>query len=409
IMGGRPMKEMEPFKLLVSQHEAEKLVLRNCRPLDATETVPISAASGRVLATDILADRSVPPFNRSAMDGYAVIAEDTFGADEGGIKLELKGVIHAGDVSENAVTPGCCIQIATGSPLPQGADAVVMVEYTEKHENQILVTRPVYPGANISKKGEDIVEGNIVLTAGSWLSPAKIGTLAALGRTDVEVYARPSVAVIPTGEEIVAPGNPLSPGQIYDVNSFTLEAVLRENGAKVERYAIVGDDYVLLKNAITEACTHNMVVLSGGSSVGEKDLLAGILAEIGEVFFHGVQIKPGKPTLFGLADNTPVFGMPGYPTSCLSNAYVFLIPAIRQMARLPPVPPKTVTAKIGKRIVSSSGRQQFLTVRIQDGVAHPVYKHSGAITSMANADGYIILPVNLDVIEEGEMVEVTLF
>ncbi|MFX1261247.1 MAG: gephyrin-like molybdotransferase Glp [Promethearchaeota archaeon] len=403
------MKEMEPFKLLVSQHEAEKLVLRNCRPLDATETVPISAASGRVLATDILADRSVPPFNRSAMDGYAVIAEDTFGADEGGIKLELKGVIHAGDVSENAVTPGCCIQIATGSPLPQGADAVVMVEYTEKHENQILVTRPVYPGANISKKGEDIVEGNIVLTAGSWLSPAKIGTLAALGRTDVEVYARPSVAVIPTGEEIVAPGNPLSPGQIYDVNSFTLEAVLRENGAKVERYAIVGDDYVLLKNAITEACTHNMVVLSGGSSVGEKDLLAGILAEIGEVFFHGVQIKPGKPTLFGLADNTPVFGMPGYPTSCLSNAYVFLIPAIRQMARLPPVPPKTVTAKIGKRIVSSSGRQQFLTVRIQDGVAHPVYKHSGAITSMANADGYIILPVNLDVIEEGEMVEVTLF
>jgi molybdopterin molybdotransferase len=403
------MKEMEPFKLLVSQQEAEKLVLRNCRPPNVTETIPISAASGRVLATDIMADRSVPPFNRAAMDGYAVIAEDTFGADEGGIKLELKGVIHAGDVSEIGVTPGCCIQIATGSPLPQGADAVVMVEYTEKHEKQILVTRPVYPGANISKKGEDIVEGDVVLTAGSWLSPAKIGTLAALGRTDVEVYARPSVAVIPTGEEIVAPGNPLSQGQIYDVNSFTLEAVLRENGAKVERYDIVGDDYALLKNAITDACKHNMVVLSGGSSVGEKDLLAGILAEIGDVFFHGVQIKPGKPTLFGLADNTPVFGMPGYPTSCLSNAYVFLIPAIRQMARLPPVPPKTVTAKIGKRIVSSSGRQQFLTVRIQEGVAHPVYKHSGAITSMANADGYIILPVNLDVIEEGEMVEVILF
>lgn len=403
------MKEMEPFKLLVSQQEAEKLVLRNCRPLDATETVTISAASGRVLATDIMADRSVPPFNRSAMDGYAVIAEDTFGADEGGIKLELKGVIHAGDVSENDVTPGYCIQIATGSPLPQGADAVVMVEYTEKHENKILVTRPVYPGANVSKKGEDIVEGNIVLTAGSWLSPAKIGTLAALGRTDVEVYAKPSVAVIPTGEEIVAPGNSLSSGQIYDVNSFTLEAVLRENGAEVERYDIVGDEYPLLKKAINEACKHDMVVLSGGSSVGEKDLLAGILSEIGEVFFHGVQIKPGKPTLFGLANDTPVFGMPGYPTSCLSNAYVFLIPAIRQMARLPPVPPKTVAAKIGKRIVSSSGRQQFLTVRIEDGVAHPVYKHSGAITSMANADGYIILPVNLDVIEEGEMVEVTLF
>ncbi|MHA1936633.1 MAG: molybdenum cofactor synthesis domain-containing protein [Candidatus Thorarchaeota archaeon] len=403
------MKEMEPFKLLVSQPEAEQLVLKNCRPLDITETVPISTASGRVLATDILADRSVPPFNRSAMDGYAVIAEDTFGADEGGINLALKGVIHAGEVSDEEVTRGYCIQIATGSPLPQGADAVVMVEYTEKNEDQILITRPVYPGANVSKKGEDIVEGNVVLTTGSWLSPAKIGTLAALGRTDVEVYAKPSVAVIPTGEEIVTPGNPLSPGQIYDVNSFTLEAVLRENGAEVKRYDIVGDEYQLLKNVITEACEHDMVVLSGGSSVGEKDLLAGILSEIGEVFFHGVQIKPGKPTLFGVAQNTPVFGMPGYPTSCLSNAYVFLIPAIRQMSRLPPVLPKTVTAKIGKRIVSSSGRQQFLTVRIEDGIAHPVYKHSGAITSMANADGYIILPVNLDVIEEGETVEVTLF
>ncbi|MFW9846107.1 MAG: gephyrin-like molybdotransferase Glp, partial [Candidatus Thorarchaeota archaeon] len=395
---------MEPFKLLVSQPEAEQIVLRNCKPLDTTVTVPIHVASGRVLAIDIMADRSVPPFNRSAMDGYAVIAEDTFGADEGGVKLGLTGVIHAGDVSENEVTRGHCIQIATGSPLPEGADAVVMVEYTEKHDDQILVTRPVYPGANVSKKGEDIVEGDVVLTAGSWLSPAKIGTLAALGLTEVKVYAKPNIAVIPTGEEIVAPGNPLSPGQIYDVNSFTLEAVLRENGAEVERYAIVGDEYSLLKKAIIEASRHDMVVLSGGSSVGEKDLLAGILSEIGEVFFHGVQIKPGKPTLFGVAYDTPVFGMPGYPTSCLSNAYVFLIPAIRQMARLPLVPPKTVAAKISKRIVSSSGRQQFLTVRIEDGIAHPVYKHSGAITSMANADGYVILPVNLDVIEEGETV-----
>jgi molybdenum cofactor synthesis domain-containing protein len=403
------MREMEPFKLLVSQPEAEQLVLKNCKALDATEFIPISAASGRVLASEIKADRSVPPFNRSAMDGYAVIAEDTFGADEGGVHLELKGVIHAGDVSSEAVTQGHCIQIATGSPLPKGADAVVIVEHTAQQDNPILVTRPVYPGANVSKMGEDIVEGDIVLNGGSWLSPAKVGTLAALGRTEVEVYVKPSVAIIPTGEEIVAPGNPLSPGQIYDVNSFTLEAVLRENGAEVKRYDIVGDQYSLLKKAIEDACEHDMVVLSGGSSVGEKDLLAGILSDIGEVFFHGVQIKPGKPTLFGLAKETPVFGMPGYPTSCLSNAYVFLIPAIRQMSRLPIARPKTVAAKIGKRIVSSSGRQQFLTVRIEDGVAHPVYKHSGAITSMANADGYIILPVNLDVIEEGESVEVTLF
>ena len=152
-----------------------------------------------------------------------------------------------------------------------------------------------------------------------------------------------------------------------------------------------------------------MVILSGGSSVGEKDLLAGILTDVGEILFHGVQIKPGKPTLFGIANGTPIFGMPGYPTSCLSNAYIFLIPATRKIARLGSAKFRTVTVKLGKRIVSSSGRRQFLTVRIDKDIAYPVYKHSGAITSMANADGYIILPVNLDVIEEGEPVQVTLF
>ncbi len=284
-----------------------------------------------------------------------------------------------------------------------------MVEYTERHGDRILVTRPVYPGANVSKKGEDIEEGDLVLTAGAWLTPAKIGTLAALGWIDVEVYTIPRIAVIPTGEEIVEPGKNLNPGQIYDVNSFTLEAILRANGAQVDRFGIVGDDYSALKDAIEKALQYDMVILSGGSSVGEKDLLAGILADVGEVLFHGVQIKPGKPTLYGIAQNTPVFGMPGYPTSCLSNAYIFLVPAVRQMARLPPEHQNIVFAKISKRLVSASGRQQFLTVRIRNEIAYPVYKHSGAITSMATADGYIILPVNLDVIEEGETVEVILF
>jgi molybdopterin biosynthesis enzyme len=169
------------------------------------------------------------------------------------------------------------------------------------------------------------------------------------------------------------------------------------------------DEKDALKQAIESSLSFDMIVLSGGSSVGEKDLLAGILEEMGKVLFHGVQIKPGKPTLFGVVKDTPVVGMPGYPTSCLSNAYVFLIPAVRKMARLPVLTERTVPAKLGKRIVSSSGRKQFLTVRIEDGMAHPVYKHSGAITSMAKADGYIILPLNLDVIEEGEIVQVTLF
>ncbi|MHA2372662.1 MAG: molybdopterin molybdotransferase MoeA, partial [Candidatus Thorarchaeota archaeon] len=268
--------------------------------------------------------------------------------------------------------------------------------------------KPIHPGGHISRKGEDIVEGDVILTKGSLLTPAKIGVLAALGRTSVTVYAQPKVTVIPTGSEIVSPGESLAPGQIFDVNSFTLEAVLRTNGAKVVRLPVVVDEIDNLTSAIKEALTSDMVVLSGGSSVGEKDLLAGILSDLGNVLFHGVQIKPGKPTLFGVANDIPIFGMPGYPTSCLSNAYVFLIPAIRKMARLPNESRRTLMAKIGKRMVSSSGRRQFLTVSVKDGVAHPVYKHSGAITSMANADGYVILPVNLDVIEEGEMIEVTL-
>ena len=402
------MKEMEPFKLLVSHEEAEKLIQSNTSPINRTEDISIQDAVGRVIAEDILADRFVPPFDRSAMDGYAVIAEDTFKASEEEVLLTMDGVIHAGEVSEETIIKGHCLQIATGSPIPPGADAVVMVEFTEQQDNRILITKPVYPGANVSKRGEDISEGDIVLNKGSVLTPSKIGTLTALGKTQVEVYQKPLVSVIATGTEIVPPGEPLQPGQIYDVNSYTLEAVLKKNGASVIRHPIITDDADLLAQELKKALESDMIIFSGGSSVGEKDLLANILEEMGEILFHGVQIKPGKPTLFGMVKGKPVFGMPGHPTSCLSNAYIFLIPTIRKMAHLPMNIARTVKAKMGKRIVSSSGRKQFLTVRLEDNIAYPVFKHSGAITSMAQADGYIMLPVNLDVIEEGEEAEVIL-
>ena len=400
------MKEMEPFNLLVSHEEAEELILSNVVAIDRTESLTVDCAVGRVLAEDIIADRSVPPFDRSAMDGYAVVAEDTFNAGDQEVLLEVEGVIHAGEVSDIEVTKGHCVQIATGSPKPSGADAVVMVEFTEKKGNKILITKPVYPGANVSKLGEDIKKGDVVLSIGALLTPAKIGTISALGRTEVEVYQKPRVSVIATGTEIVQPGQPLNPGQIYDVNSFTLEAILKKNGVIVQRHPVITDDPKLLQTGIEKALESDMVVLSGGSSVGERDLLAGILEDMGQVLFHGVQIKPGKPTLFGLIHGKPVFGMPGFPTSCLSNAHIFLVPAVRKMGRLPIGTERTTRAKMGKRNVSSSGRKQFLTVRIENGIAYPVFKHSGAITSMAQADGYIMLPVNLDVIEEGEEIEV---
>lgn len=402
------MKEMEPFNLLVSHEEAVEIIMSRIQKVDRIESIMVSDAVSRVLAEDIVADSSVPPFDRAAMDGYAVIAEDTFNAGDTEVLLKLDGVIHAGEVSEIEIMRGHCLQIATGSPKPAGADAVVMVEYTEKQGDKVLITRPVYPGANISKLGEDIKKGDVVLPKGVFLTPAKIGAIAALGRTEVEVYQKPKVSVIATGTEIVQPGEPLHPGQIYDVNSFTLEAILNKNGAIVQRYPVITDDPEQLRDGIEKALEADIVVLSGGSSVGERDLLAGILEDMGEVLFHGVQIKPGKPTLFGTIRGKVVFGMPGFPTSCLSNAHIFLVPAVRNMARLPNDAERTIRAKMGKRIVSSSGRKQFLTVRIENGVAYPAFKHSGAITSMAQADGYVMLPVNLDVIEEGEEIEVIL-
>jgi molybdenum cofactor synthesis domain-containing protein len=217
------------------------------------------------------------------------------------------------------------------------------------------------------------------------------------------------VAIIPTGVEVQDLGLKLSGGQVYDVNSYTLASLLLENGASVTRAPIIPDSYEALRAALYRYIDHDLIVFSGGSSVGERDMLADIIEEDGKLLFHGVQIKPGKPTLFGTVRGKPVLGMPGYPASCLSNAYVFLIPIIRKMARLPPKKPTTVKAKMAKRIVSASGREQFLTVRVVDGKAYPAFKKSGDITSLSKADGYVILPVNLDVIDEGEEVAVTLF
>jgi len=404
------MSEMVPFRLLTSREEALMRILDSVKPIERTERVPIEESSGRVLAEDIMADKDVPPFDRAAMDGYAVKAEDTFRASDQDPKiLRLTAVLNAGESTDNPVGKGECIRIATGCPIPPGADAVVMVEFTEEKRSLVSIFRAVHPGSNISPRGEDMKKGETILKQIELLTPAKIGVLAALGRRDVQVYRKPHVAVIPTGTEVAEVGSRLAEGQIYDVNSYTLASVLSENGALVTRSPIVPDSFEQLKTAVTRFLDHDLIVFSGGSSVGERDLLVKVIEESGSLLFHGVQIKPGKPTLFGIVRGTPVFGMPGYPTSCLSNAYIFLVPAVRKMARLPEKKPKTARAKMGKRIVSASGREQFLPVKLVDGRAYPVFKMSGDITSMAKADGYVILPVNLDVVEEGEEVTVTLF
>ncbi|MCW4021145.1 MAG: molybdopterin-binding protein [Candidatus Bathyarchaeota archaeon] len=404
------VSEMVPFKLLTSREEALKTIVAAIKPIERTEKIPIEASSSRVLAEDVIADKDVPPFDRAAMDGYAVKAEDTYEASEHNPRtLKLRAVLHAGESTATSINNEECIRIATGCPVPPGADAVVMVEFTEETKGSVSVFKAVHPGANISPKGEDMKKGEAILNEGEFLTPAKVGVLAALGRRNVVVYQKPRVVVIPTGTEVCEVGSELGEGQVYDVNSYTLTSVLSGNGASVTRSPVVPDSFEQLKSAVTRFIGHDLIVFSGGSSVGERDLLVKVVEEAGELLFHGVQIKPGKPTLFGLVKGKPVFGMPGYPTSCLSNAYVFLVPAVRKMARLPLKAPRTVKAKMGKRIVSASGREQFLPVKLADGKAYPVFKRSGDITSMAKADGYLILPVNLDVIDEGETVTVKLY
>jgi molybdopterin molybdotransferase len=400
---------VKPFKHLLSREVAIEIIMETIQPVERTEAVSITQAAGRVLAENALAGFNVPPFDRASMDGYAVRAEDTYGASTFDPKrLSLVHVQHAGELYDGEVGSGECVQIATGSPIPQGADAVVMVEYTRLDGGEVEIQRPAYPGANISPIGEDIKAGDAVLLLGTPLTPARLGVLAALNMETVDVYVQPSVAVFSTGPEVKPLGTALEPGQIYDINSYTLSSMAARNGCTPSVREIVPDERGAMESAVLEASRHDVGVFSGGSSVGARDIFADVVEDLGEVLFHGLQVKPGKPTLFGVVEGTPIFGMPGYPTSCLSNAYIFLAPALRKLARLPPREPRVVRARMGSRIVSSSGREQFLTVRLEDGVAHTVYKKSGAITSMADADGYVILPVNLDVIEEGEEVEVTL-
>ncbi len=318
--------------------------------------------------------------------------------------------MFTGQVPARAIGPGQCTEIATGAPVPEGSDAVVMVEETEHAGDELVrVFAPVYPGQNVAKQGADIREGQRVFQAGTVLNPSRIGALAALGLVEVHVFARPRIAILSTGNEVIEPGQPLAPGQIYDINRFTLSAVIREHGGEPVPMPAAPDTVADLERALDGCLAHDAIVFSGGSSVGERDLILDVVEQMGDVLFHGIAVKPGKPTLFGVIRGTPIFGMPGYPTSCLSNAYMLLVPPLRRMAHLPAAAMRTVRVPLGQRVVSTTGRHQFYTVRLADGVALPAFKASGDITSMAQADGYIEIPAQIDVVEKGELVDVILF
>lgn len=401
---------MKPVVSLLPFDEALEAVIKNIKPINITESIPIDNAAGRVLAEDIIATQSTPPFDRGAMDGYAVIAEDTRGAsDTNPAVLEMVGVIHAGDSPDMIVSSGQCTQIATGAMMPEGANAVVMVENTSIEGGRVSIFKEVTQLKDVALKGSDIQAGEPVLKTGIYLDAGKIGVLASQGLEKVKVYIKPRVAVMPSGEEVVEPGKELKRGQLYDINSYTILSVVNENGGIPVRPGIIGDNVEDIRTKLTEALEVNdFLVFSGGSSAGEKDLLSSVVAEMGIIIFHGVEIKPGKPTMFAIINDKPVFGMPGYPTSSLVNSYLFLAPALRKMARLPEKHPQTVKAKMSETTAGAKDRPQFMTVKLEGDEAVPVFTVSGAITSIARADGYFKIEANGS-IEQGEEVTVTLF
>ena len=401
---------MRPITGTLLFDDALRLMLDAASPIDRAERVALADADGRVAARDVSAAVDVPPFDRAAMDGYAVVAEDTFGAGTHAPRtLTCVDRVFTGQRPARAIGRGECVEIATGAPMPDGADAVVMVEETERDGTTVRVLTPVYPRQHIGRRAADIAAGQTVVSAGQPLNPSRIGALAATGVTSVDVYVRPTVAILSTGNEIAEPGEPLAPGQIYDVNRFTLDAVVRRHGGLAVMLPTAIDTIADLSAAVDAALAHDIVVFSGGSSVGERDLILDVLKQRGDVLFHGIAVKPGKPTAFGRIGRTPVLGMPGYPTSCLSNAYMLLVPFLRKTARLPPWQPHAVDVPLARRIVSTTGRHQFYTVRLVDGRAEPAFKASGDITSMANADGYIEIPAQTDIVEARTMVTVKLF
>jgi molybdopterin molybdotransferase len=406
---------MRPFTSTITLADARAIIDAAVTPLDRVETVSLRVASGRVLAERVLAHADVPPFSRAAMDGYAVRSADTVGATrQSPRRLRCIEQVFTGQMPAQTVGPGQCAEVATGAPMPPGADAVVMVEETSKtgtgtgDEADIRIHAAAAEGQNIGRQGADIASGQEVLTPGTRLNASRIGAIAALGHSTVRVYAKPRVAILSTGNEIVDPGQPLQPGQIYDINSFTLASVVTDSGGEPVTYRAAADTIEDLSRAVDAGLEQDLLVFSGGSSVGERDLVLDVMRAKGEVLFHGIAVKPGKPTAFGRIAGRLAFGMPGYPTSCLSNAYILLVPVLYQMARLPAPPTRSVVLPLATRIASVAGRHQFYSVTIADGHALPAFKSSGDITSMSRADGYIEIATDTTMVDAGTLVTVTL-
>ena len=386
------------------------------RPL-GVEVVGLSDAYGRVLAEDIYSPIDVPPFDRSIVDGFAVRAEDLFGVDElNPGELRIVGFVEPGDSILPRVSPGEAVEISTGAPVPPGANSIVMVEYTRRVGDRVQVFRSVVPGENIAYAGSDIVLGELILRRCTRLGVRELGVLAATGLKHVRVYRRPRVAVISTGNELEEPGSPLTPGRIYDVNSYTISAALLELGVEPVALGVVGDDEVEMEEVIGRAeREYDMVVVSGGTSAGLGDLVYRVFSKLGPpgIIVHGLKVKPGKPTVIAVSRSGKLLvGLPGFPSSAMMIFNLIVKPIVARMLCLQ-YPEVTVKARLAVRVEGARGRRGLYPVSLVDVgggvVAYPLPAESGAIKVIAMADGFIEVPESLEYMGEGEEVTVKLF
>lgn len=409
---------MELFKALTIL-EAYSEIARHMDIPRRAKLVPAEEALGCRVYRDIFAADSVPGFIRSSMDGYAVRARDTFGASESlPAYLDIVGEVLMGRNSPGQAGPGKAWRISTGGMLPEGCDAVVMVEYTEELDAKTIgVTRPVAPGENVVQKGEDIASGEVIVPRGRIIRPHEMGALAACGVTALEVEEPLKVSIISSGDEVVEPSCVPGPGQVRDINSYALYGLALRAGAAPRLCGIVGDDYGRLKETMESVKdSSDIILISGGSSVGVRDVSAGVIESLGEpgILFHGIAIKPGKPTIGAVVGGKPVFGLPGHPVSAMVVFMLMVEPLI--MAGVYPATRDQfllefpVTACITRNMRSAAGREDFVRVslRQREGrlLADPVLGKSGLIATMAGADGLAIIPRDMEGVEAGDLVRV---
>ena len=396
---------------VITVAEAQRLIASTFGMLKMpAEIVPLESAGGRALAADTLALEFVPDFDRSTVDGYALRSKDVFGCSESiPALMTVIGSAEMGRHTSLQLAAGECVYVPTGAEMPAGADCVIMLEDAEVLEDGLVaVYKASPPGANLIFRGDDVRPGDVVLRAGTRLSPAHIGALAAMGLTEVSVRRQPRAAVISTGDELVPAGERLPAGKIRDVNAPMLLQAVRDAGGRADFLGIVPDRIDEVRAALSAALAdYDLVLISGGTSVGEKDAVPQVLSELGELLAHGLAVKPGKPTLFGRARGKPVFGLPGNPVAAYFMFHLLARPLIASMLGAE-LNDRRVSVPIARAVPSNHGREEYVPVTLRDGEAQPIPSKSGLITTLARADGFIAIPRDKEGLRQGEFVEVTL-